>query len=203
MVSVEIDSLLAMSNASSSRPSSPAEFAGLSGSDWDYPARPILVQCRHCLPDYPGAMHQTDRVRLHFGPYRTPRFKVGQEVQCAIRGKVAITGVSKGRIPWPYCRPRTRLALVVYGDLETAVRRESAAAVAHWWGVAWTTVRRWRRALGVGRYNAGTVKLRKAGYKDAKRSEKISATKTGRARPPLTAEWKEKIRASLKRYHRT
>jgi hypothetical protein len=147
-------------------------------------------------------MRQSDRAKLHFGPYRTPRFKLGTKVQCAVRGKVTITGVSKGRIPWPLCRPRTGFALVVCGDLEKAVRRESGAAVAHWWGVGWTTVRRWRHALGVGRYNAGTVELRKAGYNDAKRSKKISASKTGKPRPPLTTEWKEKIRASMKKYHR-
>lgn len=148
-------------------------------------------------------MRQSTRVKLHFGPYRTPRYRLGQQVDCAIRGKVNVTGMSKGRIPWPQCRPRTVLALVVCGDLEKAVRRESAAAVAYWWGVSCTTVRRWRRALGVSRFNAGTVVLRKAGYNDAKRGKKISASKTGKPRPPLTRGWKEKIRASLKKYHKT
>ena len=148
-------------------------------------------------------MRQSDRVKLHFGPYRTPRYKLGQTVQCAIRGKVVISGVTKGRILWQFCRPRSRLALIVHGDLEKAVRRESAIAVGHWWGVAWTTVRRWRRALGVDRYNAGTVKLRETGYDDAERSRKISKTKTGKSRGPLTKEWKAKIRASVRRYHAT
>jgi hypothetical protein len=148
-------------------------------------------------------MRQSDRVKLHFGPYRTPRYRVGEEVKCAVRGKVTVVGISSGRIRWPFCRPHTLNALVVCDDLERAVRRESAAAVAHWWGVGWTTVRRWRRVLGVERFNAGTVKLRKAGYNDGKRSKKISRSKTGKPRPPLTAEWKEKIRASMKRYHKT
>jgi hypothetical protein len=148
-------------------------------------------------------MRQSDRVKLHFGPYRTPRYRLGQEVQCAVRGKVAVVAVSTGRIRWPLCRPRTVTALVVCGDLEKAVRRESATAVAHWWGVGWTTVRRWRRALGVGRFNAGTLKLRDAGYDDAERSRKISKTKTGKLRGPLTRQWKAKIRASVQRYHAT
>lgn len=148
-------------------------------------------------------MRQSDRHKLHFGPYNAPRLRLGQEIECSVRGNVTVIGVSAGRIRWPLCRPHTVTALLVCGDLEKAVRRESAAVVAHWWGVGWTTVRRWRRALGVVRFNAGTVKLRKAGYNDTKRSKKISASKTGKARPPLAAEWKEKIRASMKRYHRT
>lgn len=148
-------------------------------------------------------MRQSDRVKLHFGPYRTPRYKAGQVISCAIRGKVTITGLSKGPILWPQCRPRSVLALVVYGDLEKAVHRESAAAVAHWWGVAWTTVRRWRRALGVTRFNAGTLRLREAGYDDVARNRKISKTKSGKSRGPLSRRWKAKISASVRRYHAT
>jgi hypothetical protein len=137
--------------------------------------------------------------RLQFGPYEPPPFKVGQQVQCAVRGGVTIAGVSSGRIPWPYCVSRSR-ALIVYRDLEKAVRQEPASAVAHWWGVSIDTVGSWRRALGVTQYNPGTVKLRRAGYNDPERSRKMSATKPGKSH---TAETKEKIRAALKRYYGT
>src|SRR5205823_1413808 len=53
-------------------------------------------------------------------------------------------------------------ALVVYGALARAVRRESALAVAHHWGVTPQTVRAWRRALGVGPSTEGTSRLRGA-----------------------------------------
>ena len=42
-----------------------------------------------------------------------------------------------------------RPALVLYGDLAKAVRRESAEAILHWWGVKHHTVWQWRKALGV------------------------------------------------------
>jgi hypothetical protein len=137
--------------------------------------------------------------RLQFCPYKWPPYKVGQAVQCAIRGRVLIAGVSKGRIPWPYCVPRSR-ALIVYDDLERAIRQESASAVAYWWGVSIDTVGTWRRALGVGQYNPGTVKLRRAGYNSKERSQKIAAAKRGKPRP---ADVREKIRNALKRYYGT
>jgi len=96
-----------------------------------------------------------------------------------------------------------RRSLVVYGDLESAIRTESVLAVAHWWGVTDTTVTNWRRSLGVERYNAGTVKLRRASYDDPERSRKMRAAKLGKRRAPHTAESKEKIRAALKRYYGT
>jgi hypothetical protein len=37
--------------------------------------------------------------------------------------------------------------------LARAVRKESAAAVAYWWGVSFPTVIKWRNALGVNRKN--------------------------------------------------
>ena len=144
-------------------------------------------------------MRQANRTRLFSGPYKAPPFKVGQVVRCSIQGPVTIGGVSKGKIPWP----RVRRSLVVYGDLESAIRTESALAVAHWWGVTDTTVTNWRRSLGVERYNAGTVKLRRASYYDPERSRKMRAAKLGKRRAPHTAESKEKIRAALKRYYGT
>jgi hypothetical protein len=49
----------------------------------------------------------------------------------------------------------------VFGDLAEAVRRESATALCSWWGVTGQTVRKWRRALGVGAITEGTSQLRR------------------------------------------
>src|SRR5262249_11919554 len=65
-----------------------------------------------------------------------------------------------GRIPWPVCRAGKWLVPVVYRGLAKAVRRESAQAVAYWWGVHRQTVWAWRKALGVGATTEGTARLR-------------------------------------------
>src|SRR5436190_660025 len=110
-------------------------------------------------------MRQSDKVRLHFGPYRSPAVEVGQAVRCAVRGPVTVKGVHKARINWPYHHPRGEKQLVVTGDLERAVRQESTSAVAHWWGVCKWTVSRWRRRLGVPQKNPGTLKSREYLYR--------------------------------------
>jgi hypothetical protein len=43
--------------------------------------------------------------------------------------------------------------LLVEEVLARAVRKESAAAVQHWWGVSRSTVLKWRKALGADRNN--------------------------------------------------
>src|SRR5579872_1403267 len=107
-------------------------------------------------------MTSHDRFKLLFGPYRTPRFKYGDLVFCELRGWVKITGLTDGRIPWPTCRvgKRKARALILYGALGEAVRRESAQAVGYWWGVAPCTVSMWRQALDVKPTNEGTRRLR-------------------------------------------
>src|SRR5262245_45832682 len=94
------------------------------------------------------------RFRLRFGPYQTPRFRPGDVVRCALRGEVVLCGLSDSRIPWPTGRrrgrERGRPAIVLYGALAEAVRRESAQAVGHWFGVGPVAVWKWRRALRVG-----------------------------------------------------
>src|SRR5262249_25716201 len=67
------------------------------------------------------------------GSYATPAFDYGDVVTCARRGDVRIVGLSEAPIPWPIGQrlPRGRArALVLYGDLAEAVRRESAPAAA-------------------------------------------------------------------------
>jgi hypothetical protein len=93
------------------------------------------------------------------GPYRTPRFKYGDVVTCAIHGEVRIVALSDARIPWPKCRSGRAHAIILYGALAEAVRRESAKAVGHWFGVGQFTVWKWRVALGIDRKTEGTSDL--------------------------------------------
>src|SRR4051794_39889389 len=99
--------------------------------------------------------------KLLFGPYRPPRCKLGQVVQCQVRGDVPVKRVSAGRIPWPVTcgKARGRPSLIVFGGLAEAVRAEAAIAVAYWWGVSPQTVSVWRKALGVPQVNTGTARL--------------------------------------------
>jgi hypothetical protein len=106
-------------------------------------------------------MTDADRFKL-LGTYRMPRFRLGQMVRCAIRGQVVITGITKAPIPWPVAKKgKGRHTLVLYKDLAKAVRRESAQAVCHWWGICKSTVWQWRKALGVEPTNEGTSRLRR------------------------------------------
>ena len=60
--------------------------------------------------------------------------KVGQIVQCAVRGPVVVKGFTRGRTRWPYHHPRGEHQLIVTNDLQRAVRQESTFAVAYHWG---------------------------------------------------------------------
>jgi hypothetical protein len=144
-----------------------------------------------------------DRHKLHFGPYRTPRFKYGQKVECLARGEVRIVKLSAARIPWPSGRTHIAESLVLYSGLARAVRRESNQAVAYWFGVTGQTVTKWRRALGV-RATEGDRRLRVAIGKssvmrkalaamwakarDPVRRAKIAAAKRGKPRPKHVLE---------------
>jgi hypothetical protein len=62
---------------------------------------------------------------------------------------VRIVGLSDGRIQWPIGYGPGGRSLVLYRDLARAVKRETAAAVMHWFGVGPCTVWKWRLAMGV------------------------------------------------------
>jgi hypothetical protein len=70
---------------------------------------------------------------------------------------VVVTGWTDAPIPWPRCRALDGTGggsgVLVDEELARAVRRESAAAITHWWRVAECAVWRWRKALGVTRTN--------------------------------------------------
>jgi hypothetical protein len=149
-------------------------------------------------------MRDSERFRLRFGPYRTPRFRYGATVKDLRVGKVKIAGISDARIPWPYRKKGMPKTLILYGDLAKAVRRESNQAVAYWWGVTRQTVTVWRKALGVPPTTAGTSKLRSAHFhepwaklaqqkarakvRDPERRAKIAAAKLGKPRPAHVIE---------------
>jgi hypothetical protein len=69
------------------------------------------------------------------GQCRSPRVRVGRLVRRLIRGEVEVVGLHDAPIPWPLGRTARRPALIVYAGLARAIRRESAQAVAFWWGV--------------------------------------------------------------------
>lgn len=96
--------------------------------------------------------------RLYFGPYSTPRYRIGQAVHCERFGDVVIVGTSNGRIAWPLGRRRGsggRASLVLYGDLAKAVTRETREAVCFWWGCSGAAANAMRKALDVPRVTAG------------------------------------------------
>src|SRR5689334_7118460 len=108
-----------------------------------------------------GGMHDRDRYKLLFGPYRPPRCRVGGWLKCAVRGKVRVVGISDAPVMWPQCKAGKHLVPIVCGSLVRAVKRESVIAVAYHWGISAQTAVLWRKALGVAhRQNEGTHQLR-------------------------------------------
>jgi hypothetical protein len=140
------------------------------------------------------------------GRYKTPTFRLGDVVNCARRSTVRIVGLSDAPIPWPLgqlLKGGRRPALVLCGNLAKAVRRESAEALMHFWGVKHHTVWQWRKALGVGQYNEGTTALLREVFSPVleearekarptwasqERREKIAASWRGKPRPPHVIE---------------
>lgn len=150
-------------------------------------------------------MDDTERFRLRFGPYSTPLFEMGQVVECSARGPVTIVGITSGKIAWPIGKTKRARSLVLYGDLERAVRNEAAQAICHWWGVGVLAVNKWRHALGIaGTTNPGTSEIRRLHFaepwaeeakkkawskgSDSDRRQKIAASKRGKPRPPHVIE---------------
>jgi hypothetical protein len=100
------------------------------------------------------------RYKLHFGPYRTPRFKLGAIIKDEIRGEVTVVGLTDARIPWPIVKYGRFRSYAVFGGLAKAVRLESNVALRYWFGVSKSWVWACRRAFGVPAMNEGTRRLR-------------------------------------------
>src|SRR5262245_18114109 len=88
--------------------------------------------------------------------------RLGRWVKCVLRGEMKVVGFTAAPIPWPIATGRNYRTIPLFGDLARAVRRESAQAVMHWFGVRSHTARKWRKALGVDRAagTEGTHRLR-------------------------------------------
>jgi len=142
-----------------------------------------------------------------FGKYKTPKVSLGEMIPCMLRDcDVKVVGLSDSRIQWPLGqRPgKGAKTLIIYGDLEKAIRRESLRAVCYWFGVTPQTVTVWRRALGVPRCNEGTLKILSDNFKtpwareiqkkahsrlsDPDRCEKIRLSRLGKKRPQEVIE---------------
>jgi hypothetical protein len=120
------------------------------------------------------------------GTYATPAFSYGDVVTCELYGAVTLAGLREAPVPWPVGKKQGQRvrALVLYAGLADAVRRESAAAVMHWWRVGSDTVWKWRQALGVSPTTEGTSRLR---AQAEHLPGLISAAKRGVARSPDSA----------------
>jgi hypothetical protein len=155
-------------------------------------------------------MPDPDRYRLLYGPYRSPRCRVGRFLRCHVRGRVDVCRISDARIPWPVGKIAWARSLVVCGGLAQAVRLESNQAVCHWWGVTPQTVSKWRKALGIGRINAGTLRLKQEIYERVftpeqrarnvakftpERARKIGDALRGKPKPPHEQErlWRAQL----------
>ena len=144
------------------------------------------------LPDH-------ERFKLHFGPYKQPKYNYDDIVECAVLGDVKIIRQSDARIPWPVGYPvgtgrRGRGNIVVFGDLKRAVETESNQAISYWWGISVATVSKWRKLLNVARKNDGTQNLFKSALThDVDRAVKIAKAKEGVSRDAATLE---KMRAA-------
>lgn len=99
-----------------------------------------------------------DPPRLIAGPYRPPRLRRGRVAYDVLRGDLVVVGTSEAPIAWPVActRAGSRPTPVMSDELIRAVRTESRQAISYWFGVSLTVAWRWRRALHVERFNAGT-----------------------------------------------
>lgn len=142
-------------------------------------------------------MRDADRFKLLHGPYQPPRCRPGGVLRCARQGEAQVVRWSDGPIPWPRGRPARGgfgLGYVLCGDLVKALRRESALAVAHWWGVDVNTVSRWCRILKVPPINEGSRRLFRE-WIPAKFTPEVRARAVAAANDPL-------LRAKLERRRR-
>jgi hypothetical protein len=92
--------------------------------------------------------------RLLYGPYERPIFAVGQKANCLVRGRVLIVGESTSGLPWPLCKPAKltgggKAGPIVTSELRRALEHESMWAISSAWGISRSSVRRWRKALGI------------------------------------------------------
>ena len=140
------------------------------------------------------------RNELLGGPYTPPRTRRGAFLTCEMRGKVKVGGYSDGPIPWPV-KWKTR-SIILCGALSEAVRRESATAVAHHWGISVATVKKWRGTLGVEAYNQGTHALMRRTAREhatPRRMREMTALAREAGRQPKPAAFRRLMAARIRR----
>ena len=130
------------------------------------------------------------------GTYRPPAIRKGNRVTCLYRDcECIVTSFHDGRIVWPRVRALERRGgsgLLVNDEMVKAIRTESAAAMAYWFGVSNKTVCFWRRAFEVkGKF--GTPGSEKAHLKASRKGAKAVKGKE------WTEEEREKKRKLSKR----
>lgn len=161
------------------------------------PDATVLLEMGHKPDAEYRSLSQEDqeRLRLVHGPYYPPRTRRGAFLFCEWRGTVRVGGYTTAPIPWPYALRSGTRSPVVCGDLARAVRVESEQAVAYHWNISVTTVNKWRQALGVEMWNAGSSRLLRRAVDLARTPEareKISKAAAGRR---LSPEHKQKLHA--------
>ncbi len=103
------------------------------------PPRAPLPHKKAKLPPYAPLRH---------GPYHAPQVQLGDALFCSRRGReLTVVDWTQGALAWPRATVGGQYSLIMCGDLETAVRIETLAAVACAWGVSVGTVTAWRAAL--------------------------------------------------------
>lgn len=83
-------------------------------------------------------MKDSQRFRLRFGKYGTPKFEYDDIVFDEAHGEVRIVGLTDAPIPRPIGQPLNNTnarVVVLFDSLVHAVKQEANQAVAHWWGV--------------------------------------------------------------------
>jgi hypothetical protein len=101
------------------------------------------------------------------GTYGPINCRAGSELPGVVCGRTGLVngphrvrGLTDAPIIWPWTVVSgSRHQLIVTGDLEAALRRESVLAVSYYWSVSAWWVNRARRMLGIERMTEGTTAL--------------------------------------------
>jgi hypothetical protein len=107
-------------------------------------------------------MNDTARYKLLFGPYKAPKCRIGDKLYCEVRKRhFEVRAMSTAPVPWPQTQASEhgRLSIIVTANLVKALRVESTTALSHLLGVTYGTLARWRRILGIRRWNEGARQL--------------------------------------------
>ena len=124
------------------------------------------------------------RFKFRFGPYRMPKVKLGQRVECEYAGTIRVVAISDAPVQWPLGVVWGHRIPVLCGDLVRAVKQEAACDVAAAWGVGAGLVCKRRKALRVRRTIGSHQRMSESiRATDPARARKIAKAKLGKPRP--------------------